>query len=98
MGGHRIRGPTMLTYEDCIGFSELTADEVDAIAEHEHVPTIVALEMGRYLLDAPDGTRVLKRFILDDIDAARGRGDTLHAACLKLILRDFCKRCEASAA
>jgi len=88
----------MLTFDDCIGVSDLTPDEVDAIAEHEHVPSIVALEMGRYLLNGPNGERVLKRIILDDIDAARERGDTLHAACLKLILRDFCRKCEAEAA
>lgn len=88
----------MLTYEDCIGVSDLSPDEVDAIAEHEHVPSIVALEMGRYILNGPDGQKVLQRFILDDIEEARARGDTLHAACLKLILRDFCRRCEAAAA
>jgi hypothetical protein len=71
---------------------------VDAIAEHEHVPSIVALEMGRYLLNGPNGERVLKRMILDDIEGARARGDSLHAACLKLILRDFCRKCEAAAA
>jgi hypothetical protein len=49
-------------------------------------------------MEGPDGQKVLQRIILDDIDAARERGDTLHAACLKLILRDFCRRCEAQAA
>lgn len=88
----------MLTYEDCIGVSGLTADEVEAIAEHEHVPAMVALEYGRYIMDGPDGKKVLQRIILDDIEAARERGDSLHAACLKLILQDFAKRCEAEAA
>lgn len=82
----------MLTYEDCVGMSELTADEIDAIAEHEHLPAIVAAEMGRYLMTTEDGSLVLKRIILEDIDAARARGDTLHAACLRMVLRDFCKR------
>ncbi len=88
----------MLTYEDCIGVSGLTADEVEAIAEHEHVPAMVALEYGRYIMEGPDGKKVLQRIILDDIEAARERGDSLHAACLKLILQDFAKRCEAEAA
>ncbi|MFP4126149.1 MAG: hypothetical protein ACLFU0_05835 [Alphaproteobacteria bacterium] len=88
----------MLTYEDCIGVSGLTADEVDAIAEHEHVPSMIALEYGRYIMEGPDGEKVLRGIILDDIESARARGDTLHAACLKLILRDFCRRCEAQAA
>ncbi len=82
----------MLTYDDCVAMSDLTADEIDAIAEHEHVPAIVALEMGRYLMTCKDGSLVLRKMILDDIDAARARGDTLHAACLRMVLRDFCKR------
>jgi hypothetical protein len=86
----------MLTYEDCVGMSDLTADEIDAIAEHEHVPAIVAVEMGRYLMTTPKGSLALKRIILDDIQAARDRGDTLHAACLRLVLRDFCERCQLS--
>jgi len=28
----------MLTIEDCIGLSELTEEEILAIAEHEHIP------------------------------------------------------------
>ncbi|TVQ39432.1 MAG: hypothetical protein EA356_01695 [Geminicoccaceae bacterium] len=86
----------MLTYEDCVGLSELTADEIDAIAEHEHIPAIVAAEMGRYLMTTQDGSTVLKRIILDDIEAARERGDSLHAACLRMVLRDFCKRSHIS--
>lgn len=86
----------MLTYEDCVGMSELTAEEIDAIAEHEHVPAIVAVEMGRYLVTTPEGSLALKRIILDDIEAARARGDTLHAACLRLVLRDFCHRFQLS--
>ncbi|MEO1092647.1 MAG: hypothetical protein AAFX81_18650 [Pseudomonadota bacterium] len=87
----------MLTYEDCVGLSDLLPDEIDAIAEHEHIPAMAAMEMGHYLLEQPDGTMVLKRMIVDDIELARERGDTVHAACLRIILRDFCKRCEIAA-
>jgi hypothetical protein len=38
----------MITIDDCIGLSGLTEDEVDAIAEHEHLPEIVAAELGNY--------------------------------------------------
>jgi hypothetical protein len=85
----------MLTYEDCLGVSGLTAGEIEAIAEHEHLPSMLAVEYGRYVLEDENGAKRLKRIILDDIDLARLRGDTLHAACLKLILRDFCRRFEA---
>ena len=86
----------MLTYEDCVELSDLLPDEIDAIAEHEHIPAMAAMEMGHYLLEQPDGTLALKRMILDDIESARDRGDTVHAACLRTVLRDFCKRCEIS--
>jgi hypothetical protein len=32
----------MITLEDCVGFCGLTEEEVLAIAEHEHLPQIVA--------------------------------------------------------
>lgn len=79
----------MLTVEDCIGLCELTRDEVAAIAEHEHVPEIVAAEMGAYLVALPDGERRLKRMILDDIRDAEARGDFEHALKLKLVLHHF---------
>ena len=79
----------MLTLQDCIALCGLTEDEVDAIAEHEHLPEIVAAELGNYLLQGPDGVPRIKRIILDDIAAARARGDEKHALALKLVLRHF---------
>lgn len=84
---------TMLTYEDCVALSSLTHDEIEAIAEHEQVPAIVAAEMGRYLVEQDDGQKVVKRIILEDIEVARARGDVVHAACLRLVLQEFCTRC-----
>lgn len=79
----------MLTYEDCVALSELTAEEIEAIEEHEHVPAIVAAELGNYLLHTPEGIPVLKRMILDDIEAARASGNWKHALELRLVLRHF---------
>ncbi|MCP1676305.1 hypothetical protein J2T57_003464 [Natronocella acetinitrilica] len=81
----------MLTYEDCLGMSELTEEEIDAIAEHEHCDSIIALEMGNYLMHAPDGSPRIRRMILDDIAAARQRGDFAHAAKLKRVMEHFCQ-------
>jgi hypothetical protein len=81
----------MLTRQDCIGLSELTEEEIAAIAEHEHVPEMVALEIGNYLVHSPEGEFRIRRIILDDIDAARSRGDHQHAARLKLVLKHFCE-------
>jgi len=79
----------MLTIEDCIALSDLTEDEIDAIAEHEHVPEIIAAEMGSYLIHRADGVPCLKRIILDDIRDAETRGDLAHALKLRLVLRHF---------
>jgi Electron transfer flavoprotein-ubiquinone oxidoreductase, 4Fe-4S len=40
----------MLTAEDCIALSDWTIEEIDAIAEHEHLSTVVAVGLGWYLL------------------------------------------------
>ena len=79
----------MLTIEDCIALSDLTEAEIDAVAEHEHIPAIVATELGHYLIETPDGVPALKRIIIDDIEAARARGDEKHALQLRLVLRAF---------
>ena len=46
----------MLTIQDCIAFSTLTPEEVDSIAEIEHLPEIIAVELAAYLMTMPDGT------------------------------------------
>jgi hypothetical protein len=82
----------MLTYEDCLGMSALTQEEVEAIAEHEHCPEIIALELGNYLVHTDDGQPRIRRMILDDIAKAESRGEIVHAAKLKLVLQNFCRR------
>ncbi|HNX49668.1 MAG TPA: hypothetical protein PKL08_05860 [Thermoanaerobaculaceae bacterium] len=36
----------MLTYEDCVGLTDLEEEEIEAISQHEHVPEMVAAELG----------------------------------------------------
>lgn len=82
----------MLTFEDCLAFCELTEAEVDAIAEHEHVPEMIAVELSSCLVEGPDGQLLIQRMIVDDILAAQQRGDIAHAAHLKKTLRAFIER------
>ena len=86
----------MLTYEDCLGMTDLTQDEVEAISEHEHMMEIVALELGNYLVHTPEGQPRIRRMIVEDIEAAEARGDAVHTAKLKLVLRNFCERYPAA--
>jgi hypothetical protein len=79
----------MLTFDDCLGLCDLTEEEVAAIAEHEHLPMIVAAELGNYLIHGPDGALRVKRIIVDDIRHAASVGDMAHVLALKLVLRHF---------
>jgi len=79
----------MLTIEDCIGLSELTEEEILAIAEHEGIPEMVALELGNYLVQTESGEKRIKAMIVDDIEAARRGGDVRHTLALKLCLKHF---------
>ncbi len=83
----------MLTLQDCIALSGLTREEVSAIAEHEHLPQIIAAELGAYLVHNPEGRKEIKAIIRDDIEAAHSRGDYLRSAKLKLVLRHFIEHC-----
>ena len=79
----------MLTREDCIALCELSAEEVAAIAEHEHVPEMIALELGNYLVHTPDGEARIERMIVDDIEHARRHHNYVHMAQLVGVLRHF---------
>jgi hypothetical protein len=70
-GCSRQGGTQMLSYDDCLGFCDLTPEEIAAIARHEHLPEILALELGAHLCTTPEGKGVLKRMIRDDIKGAR---------------------------
>jgi hypothetical protein len=79
----------VLTFEDCLGLCELSEEEIRAISEHEHIPEIIALELGDYLIRGHDGELLVSHMVIDDIWAAERRGDLVHAAHLKRTLRNF---------
>jgi len=79
----------MLTYQDCKGLCPLTDEEIRAIAHHEHVPEIIALELGNYLCETADGEKRIKRIIIDDIDEAKAHGDTSRVEQLHHVLAHF---------
>ncbi|MGI9318281.1 MAG: hypothetical protein ACR2QW_13215 [bacterium] len=79
----------MLTLEDCLGLCELSEEEIRAIAQHEHIPEIIAAELAEYLVHEPDGTVKIKRIILDDIKEEEARGNTQQVENLRLVLAHF---------
>lgn len=79
----------MLTLEDCIGLCGLSEEEILAIAEHEHIPEMAAVELANYLVQMPDGELYIRAMIRDDILAAVQAGHRDRALALKLVLRNF---------
>jgi hypothetical protein len=79
----------MISLTDCIGLCGLTPEEVEAIAEHEHVPEIVAATMGAYLLDSERGPETIRDMMIDDIRSAVHRHDLPHARHVMAALRHF---------
>jgi hypothetical protein len=81
----------MITLEDCIGFCGLTEEEVLAIAEHEHLPEIVATALARYLLSHEHGSEEIRDMIMDDIRQAQLGSDKEHVLALLHVLHHFLK-------
>lgn len=79
----------MLTYDDCLALCGLDEEEVEAIAHHEHIPEIIALELGAYLVCHEGGEPCLKRMILDDIEEAEAAADLARVQRLRHVLRHF---------
>ena len=79
----------MLTWEDCVGLCDLSEDEIRAIATHEHIPLMAAVEIGHYLVHTPHGAPRISRMIVDDIKAAQASGDRIEELKLKAVLRHF---------
>lgn len=82
----------MLTIEDCIQMSELTEEEIAAIAEHENLPALAATGLGHHLLYRPDGMRRIIGMIENSIGLAKKRGDAVRTAKLQSVLRQFRRR------
>ena len=78
-----------LSMQDCIDMSDLTEDEILAIATHEHIPEILAVELGSCLVHAPGGEKRIERMIQDDIRQAADEGDIRRSAMLKDVLKNF---------
>lgn len=79
----------MISLTECVDLSGLSADEVDVIAEHEHIPTIVAAELGFDLLTTPKGIYRLHSIMLDALEQAKLANDARKARRIDRIYSRF---------
>ena len=81
----------MLTYKDCLDWSDLDQNEVDAISEHQQMSQILALAFGARLAQQQNGPRGIRKIIIDDIRRAQRHNNLFHAAELKQVLQQYIK-------
>ena len=81
----------MITSEDCIAFCGATREVVLVIAEHEHIPEIVAAGLVSYMLSVENGVEEVRNMIVDCIRQAQLYGDRRHALSLLHVLHHFLK-------
>ncbi len=79
----------MITLDDIEDMTDLTREEIDAIAEHEHVGPFDASMLGEYLMHIHHGPQRVQAMICDDIRAALHKDNVEHARALFLTLHSF---------
>lgn len=67
----------MLSLVDCIAFSGLTPDQLEAVACYKHVPVIVAAEWAETALDKPNGAEEVEDVLASEVMVATAH----HLAC-----------------
>lgn len=79
----------MITAEDIEDMTDLTRDEIAAVAEHEHMTEASAAIMADYLMHHRKGPQAIQRMICEDIREALHGGDLPHARSLYATLHRF---------
>lgn len=68
----------MLSIQDVLDYCDLDRGEIEAIAEHEHVPMAIAAEMSECLLCSPEGVFRLHAMIVENMEHALSNGHMEH--------------------
>lgn len=79
----------MISLDDIEDITDLTRDEIAAIAEHEHVGLVKASILGDYLMHQHHGPQHIQQMICEDIREALHKDDLGHARDLFAVLRHF---------
>ncbi|HMB78406.1 MAG TPA: hypothetical protein VKN76_18585 [Kiloniellaceae bacterium] len=82
----------MLTYRDCLDMAAVSEAECAAIAEHEHIPAMLALEKGEQLMATAAGRKRLQAMILEAIENAQDHSRCASCALFSRTLHDFIQR------
>ncbi len=76
----------MLTLQDCVEMSGIDWDELVAIAHHEHLPDMVALEKAHAFLQQEWGAPAVRQMVIDEVRRSIERGNSKEAVTALRIL------------
>ncbi len=79
----------MLTLQDCIAFSGLTPDQIDAIARHQRLPAVIAAEWAETALESDGGRRLVEAMLVEEVATACAHGDADCAERFRRGLEEF---------
>ena len=85
----------MLTLKECITYCDLTEAEVEAIAEHENLPPLVATLVGCHLLQSHNGHEYIRQLLQNRAEEAHRAGDADVAAHRHQVYQEFVQRIPA---
>ncbi|MGE5506677.1 MAG: hypothetical protein ACM31L_19805 [Actinomycetota bacterium] len=73
----------MLTLDDCIAFSGLTAEQIDSISRHEHLPPIIIAEWAEGALQTLDGCALVTAILAEEAEIALDHHLSCAPSCMK---------------
>lgn len=81
----------MLSIRDMVDYCDLDQGEIEAVAEHEHVPLCIAAEIGELLVQTPEGVLTLHRMILENMEHAMEIHNYAHVEELARVYEHLCQ-------
>jgi hypothetical protein len=69
----------MLTMQDCLDYCDLTSEEVELFAEHEHIPEEIAGPMACSLVQTDEGVKMICSCLSDIVSDAMTHGAVAKA-------------------
>jgi hypothetical protein len=79
----------ILTVQECVDMSELSNEAIRAIAEHEHIPEVVAAELGQDMLKTAGGIAEIERILEENLELAVQAGEQDKINDRKRVLERF---------
>lgn len=82
----------MLSLRDCLDFIDLDQETIEIIAEHQHLSSVVATELGNHLVASRPGLLVIHDMHRELIAKAADKGRLEREKELRAVYARFCRK------